>query len=104
MWFTKELKFCYICSKYILSERLWLVNMYFDKVQSGFCVSLLEVGSSWVIYHGAHFHSDSDRWFNLKLLYLELEDQLGSVLKFFFGAFLTICAILLFNLRPMFLL
>lgn len=38
----------------------------------------LEVGSSWVFCHGAHSHSDSE----FQLLYLELEDQLGSVLKF----------------------
>ena len=40
------------------------------------------MGSSWVFYHGAHFHSDSDGWCDLKLLRLELEDQLGSVFKF----------------------
>ena len=30
----------------------------------------------------AHVLSDSDGWWNLKLLYLELEDQLGSILNF----------------------
>ena len=47
-----------------------------------FCVSLLEVGCSWVFYHGANFHLDSDGWYDLKLSYLELEALLGSVLRY----------------------
>lgn len=31
--------------------------------------------SSCVLYHRAHFHSDSDGWCNLKLLHLELRGQ-----------------------------
>lgn len=49
----------------------------------------------------AHFHSDSNEWCNLNLLYIEIEDQLGSVLRFLL-ALSTIQAIPLFNLGLIF--
>lgn len=58
------------------SKMDWLVNMYHVKVYCGFLVFSQKWGSFLVIYHGVHFYSDSDRWCDFKLFYLELKDQI----------------------------
>lgn len=88
VWFTKKLSFCFISPKHILLG--WV------PCQHGFCpvwhfgVFLLEMQSFWVLYHAAHFHSDSDGW----LLKTEPEDHLASIIKCFPISFLTIRTII----------
>ena len=65
---------------------LWKLNLVFYELQnqSGFYLSPFKKNQPiFLSFHVVHFHSHSNCWYNLKLLYLdELDDQLGFVLKF----------------------
>lgn len=82
LWLTQKLWFCFICPKGIFPVILWLVNMHLSQFYCGFFCdylkecglpesSIMEAAFSQATIHGA-----------MILLYLDLGDQPGSVLKF----------------------
>lgn len=74
----------FICPKDIFPEKSCLSVCILVNFSWTFFYIYQKMGSSSVCYHGAHFHSDSDRWCNLKLLILEISlDLFWSFSSFF---------------------